>query len=82
METIIIFKNSVVFGVAEKIPSVKINELRFFAKKEVVSFTFYKEFCRITAKYTRKVKVPRKAYLNSDGLINWINEKIQKGWTK
>ena len=79
MESLIIYKSSIVCDAVSDVSAIKINELISLAKKEVVSLTFYNEYCRIVAKHTRKVKVPKKA-LTSEGLIIWIEEKIKKAW--
>lgn len=80
METIIIYKNSDVAKIAANIPCCKFSELQKLAKKEVVEMVFRDDYCRITAKNSRKVKLPKKVTLSGDELLKWIEHKIKTAW--
>lgn len=80
MELIVVYLNSSVACAATATPVVKFNELRQLARKETVELVFKEDWCRIIAKNTRKVKVPKKAIASSEGLVKWIEEKIKSAW--
>lgn len=80
MESIIVYLNSSAAQAAASTPDVKINELNQLARKETVWMVFKDDWCRITAKNTRKVKVPKKAISSSKGLVKWVEEKILSAW--
>lgn len=80
MESIVVYLNSSVAGVATATPMVKFNELRQLARKETVELVFKDDWCRIIARHSRKVKVPQKAIASSDGLVKWIEERIKSAW--
>lgn len=81
MESITVYLNSSVTPVATTIPAVRFNELKQLARKETVELIFRNDWCRISAKNTRKVKVPNKAIASSEGLVKWIEERIRKAWS-
>lgn len=80
MESIIVYLNSVVAHSATNTPAIKFNELRQLARKETVEMVFKDDWCRITARHTRKVKVPQKAITSSEGLVKWMEERIKSAW--
>lgn len=80
METITVYLNSSVAYSATSTPAVKFYELKQLARKETVELVFKEDWCRITAKNTRKVKVPKKAIVSSEGLVKWIEERILFAW--
>ncbi|WP_143089322.1 hypothetical protein [Prevotella sp. KH2C16] len=80
MESIIVHLNSVVAHSATNTPAIKFNELRQLARKETVEIIFKDDWCRIIARHSRKVKVPKKAIASSDGLVKWIEERIKSAW--
>lgn len=80
MESIIVYLNSVVAYSVTNTPAVKFNELKQLARKETVDLVFKDDWCKIVAKHTRKVKVPKKAINSSDGLVKWIQERILSAW--
>lgn len=80
MESITVYLNSSVAYSATSTPAVKFYELKQLARKETVELVFKEDWCRITAKNTRKVKVPKKAIASSEGLVKWIEERILLAW--
>lgn len=80
MESITVYLNSSVAYSATSTPAVKFYELKQLARKETVELVFKEDWCRITAKSTRKVKVPKKAIASSEGLVKWIEERILFAW--
>ncbi len=80
MRQIEIFLNSSVAYAATNIPAIKFSELKQLAKKETVELIFQDDWCRITAKTSRKVKVPKKAIVTSEGLVKWMQERILTAW--
>lgn len=80
MDNIKIYINSDVANIATTIPCYKISELQRRAMKEVVELVFKNDWCRITAKNTRKVKVPKKITASSEELLKWIENKIETAW--
>ena len=80
MDNIKIYINSDVANIATTIPCYKISELQRRAMKEVVELVFKNDWCRITAKNTRKVKVPKKITFSSEELLKWIENKIETAW--
>lgn len=78
MESITVYLNSVVSHSATNVPAVKFYELKQLAKKETVELVFKEDWCRITVKSSRKVKVPQNAIASSDGLVKWIEEIAKK----
>lgn len=80
MESITVYLNSSVAHSATNTSAVKFNELKQLARKETVELVFKEDWCRITAKNTRKVKVPKKAIASSEGLVKWIEERILFAW--
>ncbi len=80
MESITVYLNSSVAYSATSTPAVKFYELKQLARKETVELVFKEDWCRITAKNTRKVKVPKKAIASSEGLVKWIEERILFAW--
>lgn len=80
MESIIVYLNSSAAQAATSTSAVKFNELKQLARKETVWMVFKDDWCRITAKNTRKVKVPKKAIASSEGLVKWIEERIKSAW--
>lgn len=80
MEQFNIYLNSSVANIAANTPCYKLTELKELAKKETVWIEFQYGYCRITAKNSRKVKVPKKATNSSDGFIKWVEEKIKSAW--
>lgn len=80
MESITVYLNSSVAYSATSTPAVKFYELKQLARKEAVELVFKEDWCRITAKNNRKVKVPKKAIASSEGLVKWIEERILLAW--
>lgn len=80
MESITVYLNSSVAYSATSTPAVKFYELKQLARKETVELVFKEDWCRITAKNTRKMKVPKKAIASSEGLVKWIEERILSAW--
>lgn len=80
MESITIYLNSDVANVATNIPSYKFSELNQLARKETVEIVFFKDFCRVVGKKSRKVKVPKKITESSEELLKWIENKILTAW--
>lgn len=80
MENIKIYISSDVANIATTIPCYKISKLQRRAMKEVVELVFKNDWCRITAKNTRKVKVPKKITASSEELLKWIENKIETAW--
>ncbi len=80
MESIVIYLNSVVAHSATNISAIKFNELKQLARKETVELVFKEDWCRIVARHSRKVKVPKKAIASSEGLVKWMEERIKSAW--
>lgn len=80
MESIVIYLNSSVSYAATTITAIRFHKLKELAKKETVELVFKEDWCRITAKNSRKVKVPKKAIASSEGLVKWIEERILLAW--
>lgn len=60
MESIVIYLNSSVAYAATTITAIRFHKLKELAKKETVEITFFKDYCRVVGKKSRKVKVPKK----------------------
>lgn len=80
MESITVYLNSSVAHSATNIPAVRFNDLKQLAKKETVEIVFFKDYCRVVGKKSRKVKVPRKITCSSDELLKWIEQRIVTAW--
>lgn len=80
MQNINIYNTSIIFSVAEQALS-EISCLNKFARKETVELIFKDDWCRIVAKSSRKIRVPKKAIASSEGLVKWIEERIRKAWS-
>ncbi len=80
MESITVYLNSSVAHSATNIPAVRFCELKQLAEKEIVELEFIRDYCRITAKTSRKVKVPKKITSSSDELLKWIERRIVTAW--
>lgn len=80
MQNINIYNTSIIFSVAEQALS-ELSCLNKFARKETVELIFRDDWCRIVAKSSRKIRVPKKAIASSEGLVKWIEERIRKAWS-
>lgn len=80
MEMFIVYKNSCVAPIVEKLGFDKIATIRQLTRKETVEITFKNDWCRISAKHTKKVKVPNKAMSSTDNFFKWVEERINSAW--
>lgn len=80
MESITIYLNSDIANIASTVPCYQLSELNHFARKETVELVFKYDYCRITAKTSRKVKVPKKITNSAEDLLKWIEHKIVTAW--
>lgn len=80
MQNINIYNTSIIFSVAEQALS-ELSCLNKFARKETVELIFRDDWCRIVAKSSRKIRVPKKAIASSEGPVKWIEERIRKAWS-
>lgn len=80
MESIVIYLNSSVAYAATTISPIRFHELKQLARKETVEIVFFKDFCRVVGKKSRKVKVPKKITESSEELLKWIENKILTAW--
>lgn len=80
MQNINIYNTSIIFSVAEQALS-EVSCLNKFARKETVELIFKDDWCRIVAKSSRKIRVPKKAIASLEGLVKWIEERIRKAWS-
>lgn len=67
---ITIYLNSDVANIASIVPCYQFSELNHLARKETVELVFKYDYCRITAKTSRKVKVPKKITSSVEELLN------------
>lgn len=77
---ITIYLNSDVANIAASLPCYKLSELNQLARKETVWLEFRHNYCRITAKTSCKVKVPKKITNSAEELLKWIEHKIVTAW--
>ena len=80
MESITVYLNSSVAHSATNIPAVRFNELKQLAIRETVEIVFFKDYCRVVGKKSRKVKVPKKITESPEELLKWIEYKIITAW--
>lgn len=80
MESIVIYLNSSVAYAATTITAIRFRKLKELAKKETVEIVFFKDYCRVVGKKSRKVKVPKKITESSEELLKWIEYKIITAW--
>lgn len=80
MEMFIVYKNSCVAPIVEKLSFDKIATIKQLTRKETVEMIFKNDWCRISAKRTRKVKVPNKAMSSTDNFFKWVEERINSAW--
>ena len=80
MDNLTINLNSVVCPVCKGTTLTELSHLRTQARKSVVELHFFNEWCRIIGRANRKVKVPAKAIKSGEGLVTWIEERINKAW--
>lgn len=80
MESIVIYLNSSVAYAATTITAIRFHKLKELAKKETVEIVFFKDYCRVVGKKSRKVKVPKKITESPEELLKWIEHKIANAW--
>lgn len=80
MNSITIYLNSDVANIATSVPCYKFSELNQLARKETVEIVFFKDYCRVVGKRSRKIKVPKKITESSEELLKWIENKIMIAW--
>lgn len=80
MESIVIYLNSSVAYAATTITAIRFHKLKELAKKETVEITFFKDYCRVVGKKSRKVKVQKKITESPEELLKWIEYKIITAW--
>lgn len=77
---ITIYLNSEIAETAASVPCHKLSSLNQLALKETVELEFRHDYCRIMAKTSRKVKVPKKITNSAEELLKWIEHKIVNAW--